>query len=105
VLIVETAIFTRQIEALLSKESYRQLQVVLADDPRRGSVIPRSGGLRKLRWEGSGRGKRGGIRVVYYWVSERNLLLMLLAYPKNVQEDLTSAQLRLLRQVVEEELK
>jgi mRNA-degrading endonuclease RelE of RelBE toxin-antitoxin system len=105
VLIVETAIFTRQIEALLSKESYRQLQVVLADDPRRGSVIPRSGGLRKLRWEGSGRGKRGGIRVVYYWVSERNLLLMLLAYPKNVQDDMTSAQLRLLRQVVEEELK
>jgi carotenoid cleavage dioxygenase-like enzyme len=58
VIIVETPIFTRQINRLLSSESYRELQIALVDDPRRAPVIPRSGGLRKVRWEGSGRGKR-----------------------------------------------
>lgn len=81
--------FTRQIQSLLSAESYRELQLALADEPRRGRVIPRSGGLRKIRWEGTGRGRRGGIRVIYYWIPDREMLLMLLAYPKNVQDDLT----------------
>jgi len=82
-------VFTRQIQSLLSAESYRELQLALADEPRRGRVIPRSGGLRKIRWEGTGRGRRGGIRVIYYWIPDREMLLMLLAYPKNVQDDLT----------------
>ena len=101
--IVETAVFSRQIDRPLDRESYRRLQLELADDPKRGPVIPRSGGLRKIRWEGSGRGKRGGIRVIY-WVAREDLLLMLLAYPKNVQDDLTQDQLRALRQIVEREL-
>ncbi len=58
--------------------------------------------MRKLRWAGSGRGKRGGSRVIYYWVSERETILML--YAKNVQEDLTPEQLKILRNIVEEEL-
>jgi mRNA-degrading endonuclease RelE of RelBE toxin-antitoxin system len=72
VIIVETPVFTRQINQLSSVESYRQLQIALVDDPKRAPVIPRSGGLRKIRWEGSGRGKRGGIRVIYAWIVERD---------------------------------
>jgi mRNA-degrading endonuclease RelE of RelBE toxin-antitoxin system len=105
VTIVETSIFTRQVNHLLSAESYRQLQIALVDDPRRPPVIPRSGGLRKLRWEGSGRGRRGGIRVIYKWIPEREWLLMLLAYSKSEHDDLTREQLRILRRVVEEELR
>lgn len=59
-LIVETSIFTRQIQAAISDDSYRELQAVLSAHPDAGSVIPGSGGLRKLRWVASGRGKRGG---------------------------------------------
>jgi mRNA-degrading endonuclease RelE of RelBE toxin-antitoxin system len=105
VIIVETAVFTRQIDRLLSPDQYRDLQSYLVDDPNRGSVIPGTGGLRKLRWQGSGRGKRGGSRVIYFWIIERDTILMLLAYPKNEQDDLTTAQKRVLRQLVEEELK
>jgi hypothetical protein len=103
--IVETPIFTRQISELLSVESYRRLQNELVEDPTRGKTIPGSGGLRKLRWGLTGRGKRGGARIIYYWIRERHWLLMLLAYPKGIQDDLTAAQKRTLRRLVDEELK
>ncbi|NIV31795.1 MAG: type II toxin-antitoxin system RelE/ParE family toxin, partial [Anaerolineae bacterium] len=85
--------------------SYRLFQLELVANPERGALIRGSGGLRKIRWQGSGRGKRGGVRVIYYWATEREVLLLLLAYPKNEQEDLTRDQLKVLRQVVEEEFK
>ena len=103
-IIVETATFTRQIDRLLDVPSYRELQNALVDDPARGKVIPGTGGLRKFRWSGSGRGKRGGIRVIYYWIRERDWILMLLAYPKAERDDLTAEQKRILRRLVEEEL-
>ena len=104
-IIVETPVFTRQIDRLLSVTSYRELQNALVDDPSRGNVIPGTGGLRKVRWLGSGRGKRGGIRVIYYWIRDRDWILMLLAYPKSERDDMTAEQKRLLRQLVEEELR
>lgn len=103
VLIVETPIFTRQIQAAMSDEMYRELQAALIARPDMGPVIPRSGGLRKVRWRASGHGKRGGVRIIYYWAVTREIILMLFVYPKNVQDDLTSQQLRILRALVEEE--
>ena len=101
--IMETSIFTRQIREMLPDEEYRFLQIELINRPESGKVIPRSGGLRKLRWSVEGRGKRGGIRIIYYrFVSQENILL-LFAYPKNVQDDLTEDQLRQLRKIVEGE--
>jgi mRNA-degrading endonuclease RelE of RelBE toxin-antitoxin system len=102
--IIETPIFTKRLKTLLSDEEYRQLQNSLISDPEAGKIIPHSGGLRKLRWSGSGRGKRGGSRVIYYWVTKRETILLLLIYAKNVQEDLTTEQLKILRKLVEEEL-
>ena len=101
--IVETSVFTRQVQALLSDEEYRQLQVMLIQHPDLGPVIPGSGGLRKMRWQAAGRGKRGGTRVIYYRAATQNRLLMLLIYTKNEQDDLSPAQLRALRKFVEEE--
>ena len=68
-------------------------------------MIPGSGGLRKLRWAGSGRGKRGGLRVIYYWRPDEEAFYMLYAYAKNEQGDLTPAQVRTLARLVREELK
>ena len=104
-LIVETSVFSRQVQDLLEPESYRLLQVELIRNPEAGAIIRGTGGLRKIRWAGSGRGKRGGTRVIYYWARSRSTLLMLLAYPKNVQDDLTSAQRKALKALVVEELR
>jgi len=68
--IIETSVFTRRITELLSDDEYRELQATLVERPKAGPVIPGSGGIRKLRWSASGRGKRGGARVIYYWATE-----------------------------------
>lgn len=101
--IIETSTFTRQVQKLLSDEEYKQLQFELINRPDLGPVIPGSGGLRKMRWSYRGRGKRGGVRVIYYWVVSYDRLLMLLIYPKNMQDDLSPTQLKMLRQIVEDE--
>jgi mRNA-degrading endonuclease RelE of RelBE toxin-antitoxin system len=67
---IETPVFTRQITTLLDDADYRQLQVTLALKPGAGDIIRGSGGLRKVRWAVRGRGKSGGIRVIYYLVNE-----------------------------------
>jgi len=64
--IFETSVFTRQIAQLIGAEEYRQLQGVLVINPLAGVVIKNSGGLRKLRWRSAGKGKSGGIRLIYY---------------------------------------
>jgi hypothetical protein len=101
--IVETRGFTARIVGLLSNEDYRLLQLDLVRAPEAGRVIPGTGGLRKLRWGASGRGKRGGARIIYFWHPKSQSVLMLFAYPKNERSDLTPAQKRALRKVVETE--
>ena len=102
--IIETTIFTKKISSLLSDEEYRNLQNELILNPEKGKIIRGSGGLRKIRLGVSGRGKSGGVRIIYYWVNKNGILLMLLIYPKNLQDNLTSAQLKILRSLVEKEL-
>jgi len=102
--IVEFPNFTKAVTALMSDDEYRQLQVALVENPALGKLLQGTGGLRKLRWSLPGRGKRGGMRIIYYWWVRRKQLLMLLAYPKNVQAELTDAQRRLLAKLVGEEL-
>lgn len=104
-IIVETHIFTRQVLLLLSDEEYRLLQSVLANRPDAGVIIPSSGGLRKMGWGMTGRGKRGGVRVIYYWAVKQERILMLLIYPKNVKDDMTQEQLKILRKIVKEEFR
>ena len=64
---IETPTFTRLVTALLSDEEYRALQNELLEDPERGVLIQGGGGIRKLRFAARGHGKRGGVRVIYYW--------------------------------------
>ena len=100
--IIETSIFTRQVEELLGDEEYRDLQTKLINRPDAGPVIQGSGGLRKVRWAIKGKGKSGGVRVIYYWAVSPEQLLMLYMYSKTERADLTRGQLAMLRKVVEE---
>lgn len=101
--IVETAVFTKQVQKILSDDEYRQLQIDLANQPASGPVIRGSGGLRKIRWGYRGKGKRGGIRTIYYWAVSEKKLLMLFMFPKNVQGNLSPNQLKALKQIVKDE--
>ncbi len=101
--IIETSVFTRQVRGLLSDEEYRELQIALVKRPHAGSVVVDSGGLRKVRWAIKGRGKRGGVRVIYYWAVAPGQLLMLLIYSKSERDDLTPEQLKTLKKIVEKE--
>jgi len=103
VLLIETRVFTRQVLAALPAEAYRLLQTALIERPDAGVVIRGSGGLRKLRWGAPGCGTRGGVRVIYYWAKPQDRIVLLFLYPKNVQGDLSAAQVRVLRGIIEEE--
>lgn len=101
--IIETSVFTRQVQKLLSDDEYRELQIALMHDPGMGQIIVGGGGLRKVRWRGSGRGKSGGVRAIYYWAVRPDQLLMLLIYSKNERDDLSRDQVKALRTIVENE--
>jgi mRNA-degrading endonuclease RelE of RelBE toxin-antitoxin system len=100
---IETSVFTRSIVELLQDEDYRAFQLALLLRPELGSVIRESGGLRKIRWSVQGRGKRGGIRVIYYWHEPSETFYLLYVYRKNEREDISAQQLRVLRRLVRDE--
>jgi hypothetical protein len=100
---IETLVFTRQVQELLTDDEYRELQKVLVNRPGAGSLIVGSGGLRKIRWAKQGRGKRGGVRGIYYWAVSPEQILMLFMYPKGERDNLSPVQIKMLKQIVEEE--
>lgn len=100
--VVETPMFTRQADKLFDEEQKRQLINLLAEDPRAGVLIPGTGGVRKLRYAATGHGKRGGARVIYYFLDEDTPVYALLVYPKAAKTDLTSEDKRAVRALAAE---
>jgi hypothetical protein len=98
---VETKLFTRLVQEYLSDEEYSQLQQALAANPEVGSVIPGSGGVRKIRWSVAGRGKRGGLRVIYFLRTRRGQTWMLTLYPKNVAENIPAHVLKQIKDEID----
>lgn len=102
---IETPIFTRLIRDLLSDPEYRLLQWALLGNPKAGALIPKGAGLRKVRWAQRGRGKRGSLRVIYFWDESLARIYLIFAYSKADVGDLTQAQLKELASLVRENLK
>lgn len=98
---IETDIFTEDVKALLSDDEYAEFQSYLAENPLIGDVIQQTGGLRKVRWSAKGKGKRGGVRVIYYYVLPDSQIRLLLIYQKGKQDDLAPEQKKILKQLNE----
>ena len=101
-LFVEMPAFSRLVT--FTDDELRAIQSTLVDNPEADDLIPGGRGLRKLRAALSGRGKRGGARVIYYWWASKTICYLVFAYPKNVMDNLTEAQLKTLAQVMSEEM-
>ena len=100
----ETSVFTRQIGKLIPDEAYREFQQELIFNPTAGDLIKGSSGLRKIRWRSATGGKRGGIRVIYYWYVADSEIFLLLAYGKKEKTDLSAKEVKILRTLVEENM-
>lgn len=94
--IIETPVFSRKISKILSDDEYSKLQRELVANPGAGTIIPGCQGLRKLRWNTPGGGKRGGLRIIYYWYITEEKLYMLFAFKKSERVDLTKDQKKIL---------
>lgn len=92
---IETPLFSRQRDALLTADEFAALTARLADDPEAGTAL--GGALFKLRVALAGRGRRGGARVIYGWRRADGVVVLLALYAKNAQADLSAAQLAALR--------
>lgn len=99
VTIAETALFESAVASFLDEEELDELKNYLAVRPEAGAVIPGGGGIRKLRWAASGRGKRGGARVIYYFYDTDHPLYLLDAYKKNQQVRLSADDKKVLRTI------
>lgn len=97
--VAETPTFTRQADRLLSDSERKELIDYLANHPLAGDEIPGTGGVRKLRFAASGRGKRGGARVVYFYGGEDLPVYALLVYAKSAKTDLSPLERRTVRTV------
>ncbi len=97
---IETPTFTRMVKALLSDDEYAKMQTDLVEDPESGDLIKGGGGIRKSRYTLRGRGKSGGVRVIYYWVKSMSVIYLLVVYPKSKKDNLTDKETAILREFV-----
>ena len=98
---IETRVFTRQVQELMSDDEYRALQLYLVENPDAGDVIQGAGGIRKVRVAASGHGKRGGARVIYYHFVAASRIALLMVYAKGRQDDLTDEHRKALKSIIE----
>ena len=90
--VVETPIFARRAEKLLSEDEHSELIAFLAGEPEAGDEIVGTGGVRKVRYRAKGKGKSGGVRVIYYFYDQGIPIYALLIYGRNERADLTAKQ-------------
>ena len=102
---VEAPAFARFRDDYLDDNGLAELQRYLVKNPEAGDIVPSAGGIRKLRWKDSrrGKGRRGGLRVIYYhFLSEQEIWLLTL-YDKDEAADLTNEERGQLRRALEAE--
>jgi hypothetical protein len=103
---IEAAPFTRYVGEYFADDEYRELQNRLASNPELGNLMPGTGGFRKLRWRDPrrGKGRRGGLRVIYYFFPADQQIWLMTLYDKDEASDLTAGEKKALRAAIEAEL-
>ena len=99
---IEAPFFAKTLDRYLDDDEYRELQGHLIKHPESGKVVPGSGGVRKLRWAAEGRGKRGGLRVIYYLRLAHGHIWMLTIYGKNVSETIPAHVLKSMKEAIDD---
>jgi len=104
---LEAPAFTRYVSSYLSDDEYRELQNRLASVPELGDVMAGTGGFRKFRWADPrrGKGRRGGLRVIYYYFPSEHQIWMMTLYDKDEASDLTPKEKQALKTAIETELR
>ena len=102
---IEAPLFTQFLPEYLNDDGYGEVQLHLVRDPEAGDLIPGSGGFRKLRWvdRRRGKGKRGGLRIVYYYFMADSYIWFMTLYDKDEVVDLSPDEKRLLKAAIEQE--
>ena len=100
--VVETKPFSRRADAILKPDERLDLMAHLAANPESGDIIPGTGGIRKLRWAARGKGKSGGVRVIYYTYDRNQPIFALLIYGKGEADDLSPDEKRVLSRLAAE---
>jgi hypothetical protein len=104
---LETPLFTRLLGDYLGDESYRELQRALMENPELGDVMSGTGGFRKARWNDArrGKGKRGGLRIIYYYLTADHQIWFFTLYDKDEAADLNAEEKKALKKAIQTELK
>ena len=95
---IESSVFAKYVYEYLTDKEYAGMQWYLSSRPDAGDLIPASGGCRKLRWGTSDKGKRGGVRVIYYGITEAGQIWLLAIYAKTRRENLPAHVIRLIKE-------
>lgn len=99
--LAETPEYIRRAEKLLADDERRDILNCLAAHPKAGDLMEGTGGIRKLRWSRGGRGKSGGVRIIYYFHNEAMPLYLLTLFAKNERANLSKAERNMLADLVE----
>lgn len=99
--VVETLVFQKQWPLYWSEEERGEFAAYIAEFPNSGDVVPKSGGIRKVRWRRPGTGKSGGVRVIYFTRIVEEEVVLLLIYAKSETDNITGAKLKEIRRVIE----
>ena len=103
---VEASPFTSHLSTYLNDEDYRRLQMELASNPEKGDLVPGTGGFRKMRWADArrGKGRRGGLRLIYYYFASDQQIWLMTIYSKDQAADLTTSEKKALKAAIDGEL-
>jgi len=100
---IESTTFTKLLSDYLSDDEYRGLQSYLLNKPDAGDLVRGSGGVRKVRWAPSGKGKSGGVRVIYYWKRTDHEIWMLTIYSKSERSTIPAHVLKQIAEAIDYE--
>lgn len=99
--VIETLLFEKQWPLYWNEEERGEFAAYIAESPSAGDVVPKSGGIRKVRWRRAGTGKSGGVRVIYFTRTTEEEIVLLLIYAKAKTDNITGPKLKEIRRVIE----